>query len=243
MTALAWLLAALAAAVWPAGGRQRGSRSARHGSERSVSSPLAAKGHETLLAPVAACAAAVVAVLEVGPPGGILAAAVVAPAVGLGVEVLRRRPRRARPDRDVALCLDLVAALLRSGHPLESALEHAAPAAGGSGPGLTRAARLLALGADPGEAWRACAPPGSLLEPVAAVAVRSRSSGLKLADAFERLAADLRAECSAAAAARAGRAGIQAMGPLAACFLPSFVCLGIVPLVVGVAAAATGTLR
>jgi pilus assembly protein TadC len=65
---------------------------------------------------------------------------------------------------------------------------------------------------------------------------------LKLAAAFERLAAQLRTERRAAAAVRAHRAGVKAMAPLAACFLPSFVCLGVVPVVVGVAKSAFGVL-
>ena len=36
---------------------------------------------------------------------------------------------------------------------------------------------------------------------------------------------------------RARRAGVQAVGPLAACFLPAFVLVGVVPVVVGVAQA------
>jgi pilus assembly protein TadC len=77
---------------------------------------------------------------------------------------------------------------------------------------------------------------------VAGVAVRSATSGIKLAAAFERLAAELRAERRAVAAVRAHRAGVAAMAPLAACFLPSFVCLGVVPVLVGMAKSALGVL-
>ncbi|SLJ82662.1 putative alanine-rich membrane protein [Mycobacteroides abscessus subsp. abscessus] len=38
-----------------------------------------------------------------------------------------------------------------------------------------------------------------------------------------------------AAAARAERAGVLISGPLGLCFLPAFLCLGIVPVVVGLA--------
>jgi pilus assembly protein TadC len=37
------------------------------------------------------------------------------------------------------------------------------------------------------------------------------------------------------AAAAAERAGVLIAGPLGLCFLPAFVCLGIVPVVVGLA--------
>lgn len=233
ITCVAWLFAGLAAVLWQQPGPSRGQRR-----------PRAPANRDALLAPAAGIGAAAAAIVLVGLPMGVLAAGVVGPASASAVEWLRRHPRSAPPDPRLPLCLDLVSAVLHSGRPLTIALECAAPASGrATEAALTRLARLLALGADPGEAWRTCAPRRSALEPVAAVAVRSQASGLKLADAFERLAADLRAERAAAAAARANRAGIHAMGPLAACFLPSFVCLGIVPLVVGVAAAATGTLR
>lgn len=70
---------------------------------------------------------------------------------------------------------------------------------------------------------------------LAAVAIRSAASGIKIATAFERLAGELRAERIAAMSVRAYRAGVLAMAPLAACYLPSFVCLGVVPVVVGIA--------
>lgn len=240
MTVAAWLLAALGLLLWPRSARAS-SREIRPVADQSRhDAGRTAARREALLAPVAGVGAAVVAVALGGIPGGVLAASAVGPATAFGVEWLRRRPRTSPPDRSLPLCLDLVAAVLRSGQPLAASLECAAPAAvADTEAALTRVARLLILGADPRQAWNVCAPPGSALEPVAAVAVRSQTSGLKLADAFERLATDLRADGAAVAAARANRAGVHAMGPLAACFLPSFVCLGIVPLVVGVAAAAT----
>ena len=49
------------------------------------------------------------------------------------------------------------------------------------------------------------------------------------------LAADLREEDRASAVARAHRAGVWAMAPLGLCFLPAFICLGVIPVVAGVA--------
>ena len=96
-------------------------------------------------------------------------------------------------------------------------------------------------GADAVQAWAELPTVGPLGE-VRRVAIRSASSGVRMAAGFERLAAEIRADGAAAAAARAQRAGVHAMGPLAACFLPAFVCLGIVPVVVGVARSAVGVL-
>ncbi|HZY74813.1 MAG TPA: type II secretion system F family protein, partial [Jatrophihabitantaceae bacterium] len=56
-----------------------------------------------------------------------------------------------------------------------------------------------------------------------------------LARTFTQLAEDTRAEVQADALARANRAGVLAMAPLGLCFLPAFLCLGIVPTVVGIA--------
>ena len=154
----------------------------------------------------------------------------------------RRGGRRSRAgaDASVPLLLDLTAAALRGGCPLGDALELAAPAASDeTAEGVIRVARLLRFGADPAQAWQGI-PADGPLAPVVPVAIRSATSGLKLAAAFERLAGEVRAEREAAAAARAYRAGVWAMAPLAACFLPSFVCLGVIPAVVGIASAALG---
>jgi pilus assembly protein TadC len=184
------------------------------------------------------------AIVLLGPVRGALAAAVACPACSIALCALRRRPVTRAPTRAVALALDLCAAGLRAGTTTADALEAAAPAADpATAEALVRVARLLRLGADPQRAWLAVATPDSPLAPVAATAIRSATSGIRAAAAFERLADQIRADCAAAAAARAHRAGILAMAPLAACFLPSFVCLGIVPVVVGIAASALGVLH
>jgi Flp pilus assembly protein TadB len=165
--------------------------------------------------------------------------------VALAVLVAPRsfaRPARTDGSRATALVLDLAAAALRSGQPVATAIELAAPA----GPPpiarpLDEVAQLLRLGAEPGDAWSGVPRDGPLGE-LGQVAVRSATSGLRLATAFERLAAELRARATATATARAHRAGVSALGPLAACFLPAFVCLGIVPVVIGVARTAVGVL-
>lgn len=183
----------------------------------------------------AAISVAVVCLVLAGPRTGLPAAATLAPLSAIGVRRLQRRPVRPEPDRGLPLALDLAAAALRSGRPLADALALAAPAAGPhTALALDRVAALTRLGADPAQAWSAVPRDGPLGE-VARVAIRSAASGLRLASGFERLAGELRAERSAAAAVRAHRAAVSSMAPLAACFLPSFVCLGVVPVVVGVA--------
>jgi pilus assembly protein TadC len=101
---------------------------------------------------------------------------------------------------------------------------------------LCRAADLLALGADPAVAWSA--PPGSAdpqIDALLRLARRSSVSGAALADAVAGLAAQCRQDAVHTAAATAERAGVLIAGPLGLCFLPAFVCLGIVPVIAGLA--------
>ncbi|MFE2993522.1 type II secretion system F family protein [Nocardia sp. NPDC059246] len=146
---------------------------------------------------------------------------------------------RAEPDPlGVASALDLLAACLRAGLPTAAAA--AAVASEAPDPlasALRRVADLLALGADPATAWEQ-ATAGSAEETVTALARlarRSARSGTGLATAVAELAERRRGELEDVAAARAERAGVLIGGPLGLCFLPAFLCLGIVPVVIGLA--------
>lgn len=192
---------------------------------------------------IAAAAVAVAAVLALGATAGLAVAPVLAAGAWLGVGRLHARPPRLRPDAGLPLALDLVAAALQAGQPIARALALAAPAAGErSAAALLRVSRLLALGADPSEAWQPLADDPVLGE-VAAAARRSASSGVRLAAAFTQTADDLRAAACSVAEARAQRVGVLAAAPLGLCFLPAFVCLAIVPVVVGIASSALGSAR
>jgi type II secretion system (T2SS) protein F len=130
---------------------------------------------------------------------------------------------------------DQLAACLRSGLPLDRAARAVAPSLpAAAGAALERVADLVALGADPGDAW---AP--ALAEPVTArlarAARRSARSGAAVADVAEATAVDVRAEAGDTVAARAERAGVLVTGPLGLCFLPAFLALGIAPVVIGLA--------
>lgn len=188
-----------------------------------------------------ALAAAAVAALGVGA-GGLVGALAVAVSWRLVGSLHDRPPARGSPA-ELALALDLVAVVLRSGQPLAAALMLAAPAADPATSALlSRVGGMLRLGAEPGEAWAVVAG-HAVLEPVATAARRSADSGIRLAGAFAQLAADVRADAESAAEARAHRAGILAVAPLGLCFLPAFVCIGIVPVVVGIAGHVLTSLR
>ncbi|AOW93647.1 hypothetical protein BFN03_16015 [Rhodococcus sp. WMMA185] len=135
----------------------------------------------------------------------------------------------------VAASFDLLAACLRAGLPVASAAE----AVSRSAPpplsrSLRRAADLLALGADPTSAWETAASDPAT-ESLARMARRSARSGSSLASSMTELATDSRMEAEHSAAASAERAGVLISGPLGLCFLPAFICLGIIPVVVGLA--------
>jgi len=99
---------------------------------------------------------------------------------------------------------------------------------------LRRAADLLALGADPETAWQTDDVDGSCAA-LARLARRSAVSGSALASGAAELAEQERQGVTQRAAAAAERAGVLIAGPLGLCFLPAFVCLGIVPVVAGLA--------
>lgn len=136
-----------------------------------------------------------------------------------------------------ASALDVFAACLSAGMAVPAAAaataDLAPPALGAV---LRRAADLLLLGADPDTAWQTPdvdADDGSAV--LARLARRSASSGSALAGAVADLAEQSRQDATHAATAAAERAGVLIAGPLGLCFLPAFVCLGIVPVVAGLA--------
>jgi len=101
---------------------------------------------------------------------------------------------------------------------------------------LRRASDMLAMGADPDTAWQAREgdePDGC--EALGRLARRSASSGSALAQGIAELAEQSRQNARHTATAAAERAGVLIAGPLGLCFLPAFICLGIVPVVAGLA--------
>lgn len=157
----------------------------------------------------------------------------------------RRRPRGTAPAGGpdplaVASCLDVLAVCLASGMAVSTAAAAAVPSAPPDlARVLRRAADLLALGADPAVAWSIPAGPRNSTDPqidaLLRLARRSASSGAALAAGVTELAEESRHDAAHAATAAAERAGVLVAGPLGLCFLPAFVCLGIVPVVAGLA--------
>ncbi|GAA4658802.1 type II secretion system F family protein [Gordonia humi] len=150
----------------------------------------------------------------------------------------------AAPDPfDVAAAYDLFAVCLRAGLPVSAAAEVTAARAPDTiaGP-LERAADLLALGADAEIAWAGGATVDPLFAELATLARRASRAGASLADGVADLAVATRRRAADRAVEAAEKAGVKVSGPLGLCFLPAFVCLGIVPVVIGLASGMLGGL-
>lgn len=149
-------------------------------------------------------------------------------------EIGPKSPLAADPH-STATTFDMMAACLRGGLPTGSAASAvAAIAPDAASTALRTTAHLLDLGADADAAWAPVAGVSDI-ESLARMARRSARSGASFADAVSELAQAERVRAEDAAAAAAERAGVLISGPLGLCFLPAFVCLGIVPVVVGLA--------
>jgi hypothetical protein len=136
--------------------------------------------------------------------------------------------------RELPAACDLLAVCLSAGLPVGTALAAVGAAVPGPlGPHLTAVAALSRLGAEPRTAW--AASPGEL-GALGRVLVRAGESGATAAPALRALASDGRATLRAEADAAVRRAGVWVLAPLGVCFLPAFVCLGVAPMVLGIAA-------
>jgi pilus assembly protein TadC len=231
-------LAALAAAllVWPPADASVRARVQRlRGTPPRGAPGRGAVDGRRLLRWVLPAAAGLGGALLLGGAGGVLAGLVVA---GGAVGVLRRADRTAGDGgavtRELPVACDLLAVCLAAGVPIGSAL--AAVAGAVSDPlrsELAHVAALYRLGAEPGDAWAGVPAP---LAPLGRAVARAGLSGSAIGGALRALAGDVRAAQRTRGEAAVRRAGVWVLAPLGACFLPAFVCLGVVPLVLGLAA-------
>ncbi|MGW3358062.1 type II secretion system F family protein [Streptomyces bungoensis] len=171
--------------------------------------------------------------------GGV-AGAFVGLAVGAGLWRWQcRRPAERTGDgpaaRQLPLAADLLAACIAAGAGPVIAAHAVGEALGGPvGEALARGAAEVRLGGEPGDAWRRLAGlPGA--GPLARLLERADESGLPAAGPVARLASDARAEWARTAAARARRAAVLVSAPVGLCFLPAFIAIGVLPVVIGLA--------
>ncbi len=187
-------------------------------------------------------------------PAGVVAAGAAAvlwnPWIGLSAgvalwwllpEVVARLDRgsqvrlREQLEQQLPLVAGLLAACLAAGATLPASLRITADAVPEPSRGLLwRTARASELGAPPPEIAAVLARPGSAgWQGLGAALVRSASTGAPLADLLGRQADDALHVWYAEAAAQARAAAVRSVIPLALCYLPAFLLLGVAPLVAG----------
>ncbi|GGZ81000.1 type II secretion system F family protein [Streptomyces bluensis] len=141
----------------------------------------------------------------------------------------------ARVARQLPLAADLLAACLAAGAGPAVAARAVGEALGGPvGERLDLGAAQERLGGEPAEAWRALAAlPGA--GPLARLLEHADESGVPAAAPVARLAAEARAAWARAATERARRAAVMVTAPVGLCFLPAFIAIGVLPVVIGLA--------
>lgn len=97
----------------------------------------------------------------------------------------------------------------------------------------------LGMGADPHTAWSSWLDEPAL-SPIAQAIIRSQHSGSPLSTVLDAAASDMRQAHRADVEARARAAGVRAVAPLALCYLPAYLLVGVVPVVAGFASTLFG---
>lgn len=173
-----------------------------------------------------------------GPPLGVILG--IASVVFVG-PLLRRLQSRADVERERDLArqvpgaVDLLVATLASGAALERAVRAVAEAHDEPiRTLLLDVAGALSLGASPGQAWASVREHPDLVD-VADAFTRSAQTGAPIAGLLAQAASQGRRRRQVRITVAARQAGVQAFVPLGLCFLPAFVFLAGVPLVVTMA--------
>ncbi|MFD5493985.1 type II secretion system F family protein [Streptomyces sp. NPDC001812] len=151
-----------------------------------------------------------------------------------------REREAAGAARQLPLAADLLAACIAAGAGPVPAAQAVGEALGGPvGAALAQGAAEVRLGGEPGAAWRRLASvPGAAA--LARLLERADVSGLPMAAPVARLAAESRAQWGRAATARARRAAVMVTAPVGLCFLPAFIAVGVLPVVIGLAGGVLG---
>ena len=140
---------------------------------------------------------------------------------------------RLRIQRDLPVAVDLLSACAVAGLPVMAALPTVARALGG--PIAHRFDTLHArwgLGASVAEEWERLAVDPALHR-LGSAMVRAHRSGAPVVETLGRLAVDVRRERRSRLLESARSVGVKAAAPMAACFLPAFMLIGVVPTIVG----------
>ena len=168
--------------------------------------------------------------------GGLVVGVVVAVLVSrfaARAEPAAARIRRDQLRADLPVLVLLLGTTLRAGAPPAEAVRRACAALpGAAAERLSPVPDRLALGTDPVAVWEQVARDPELA-PLGRAMARAQRSGAPVAATVERLADELAASGRAEIEDRARAVGVKAAVPLGVCLLPSFLLLGIVPMVAG----------
>ncbi|MFJ8625973.1 type II secretion system F family protein [Kitasatospora sp. NPDC093550] len=138
--------------------------------------------------------------------------------------------------RQLPLSAELLAACLGSAAlPSEAVSAVGRSVDAPMGPRLVAIGAELALGAPPELCWNRLGERHPSLAPLARCLARTSLSGTPAAGPLVGLAQGQRTAAARAAHTRVRRAAVLATAPLGLCFLPAFVLIGVVPVVVGLA--------
>jgi len=132
---------------------------------------------------------------------------------------------------------DLLATAIAAGATVPEAMSVVAQVVGEPMRARLRAViTAMQMGADPHSAWSSWLDEPAL-SPIAQAIIRSQHSGSPLSTVLDAAAADMRQTYRADVEARARAAGVRAVAPLALCYLPAYLLVGVVPVVAGFASA------
>ncbi|CAM5245355.1 Type II secretion system protein GspF domain-containing protein OS=Streptomyces tendae OX=1932 GN=GUR47_19240 PE=4 SV=1 [Streptomyces tendae] len=146
----------------------------------------------------------------------------------------------AEAARQLPLAADLLAACVAAGASPVAAARAVGEALGGPvGDALGRGAAEVRLGGEPDGAWRGLAAIAGAV-PLARLLERAEVSGLPAAGPAARLAAQARADWARTTTARARRAAVMVTAPVGLCFLPAFIAVGVLPVIIGLAGGVLG---
>lgn len=151
-----------------------------------------------------------------------------------GLRRLARKHINVATPAELAATADLIAAALRAGTPVSTAvLSIAETMTGPLSRPLLRIGHELRLGVPAEVAWQGLAELDAAKRLVQA-AKRSANSGSALSGALTRCADDLRADATCEKQAQLQRSAVLLVLPLGLCFLPAFVLAGLVPVILAV---------
>lgn len=144
------------------------------------------------------------------------------------------RRRRELLEAELPWAVQLLAGCVSAGGAVGPGLQMVADAMPGPlGDELGMLHHRLALGVDPLLVWRELSA-HEQLGPLGRSLVRAHESGTPVAASVQALAEDLRVRRHTAVEERARSVDVKASAPLGVCFLPAFLLLGVVPMVVGI---------